>query len=468
MPSTLSIVTNAFTADRRANAVGTWAGVAGGGAVIGLLLSGVLLEIADWRWVFATNAISGRRGNRPRRDLGARVERPGARCERPGGCRAVGGRLSAVVFATIEGPQRGWTDVLVTVGYAVGALALGGFLFWESRRANPLLDPRLFRGVGFADGSLSISLQFLAFFGFVFIGLQYLQLVHDYSPLQATVALVPMAVALGALTPGRAATDAPFRHVIREQLRPCGRGGWLRSDRFARRDEQLLVRTRGARRARRRNGTGDDARDDCHRRARSLPRSRESRRRSTTSPGKSVERSESRSWAVCSPPAISTESIHTLRECHVPLAIMHMTRWRSSFRLPIGSARKATNCCTSPAIRSSTACTLRCWSPLSSWLSAPPSSSYGDAKPSTRSHVASHLRATSDCHMRSQPRPARPDPALRSHHQPRTCCHNCRSHGVLWPYPYREGATMMRNSHVIMIGGVYTGVTSATQLRWRS
>ena len=35
----------------------------------------------------------GRRGNRPRRDLGARVERPGARCERPGGCRAVGGRV---------------------------------------------------------------------------------------------------------------------------------------------------------------------------------------------------------------------------------------------------------------------------------------------------------------------------------------------------------------------------------------
>ena len=200
MPSTLSIVTNAFTADRRANAVGTWAGVAGGGAVIGLLLSGVLLEIADWRWVFAANAIWAGGAI-----VLAAIWAPESSdrehvASDPVGAVLSAGALSAVVFATIEGPQRGWTDVLVTVGYAVGALALGGFLFWESRRANPLLDPRLFRGVGFADGSLSISLQFLAFFGFVFIGLQYLQLVHDYSPLQAAVALVPMAVALGALS----------------------------------------------------------------------------------------------------------------------------------------------------------------------------------------------------------------------------------------------------------------------------
>ena len=57
MPATLSIITTTFPPEERSRAVGTWAGVAGGGAVIGLLLSGTLLEFASWRWVFAASTI---------------------------------------------------------------------------------------------------------------------------------------------------------------------------------------------------------------------------------------------------------------------------------------------------------------------------------------------------------------------------------------------------------------------------
>ena len=44
MPTTLSIITNVFPEDERGRAVGIWAGIAGAGAVVGLLLSGTLLE----------------------------------------------------------------------------------------------------------------------------------------------------------------------------------------------------------------------------------------------------------------------------------------------------------------------------------------------------------------------------------------------------------------------------------------
>jgi hypothetical protein len=88
----------------------------------------------------------------------------------------------------------------VVGGFLVGALALAGFVRWEASRERPLLDPRLFRDRGLATGSLSIALQFLGFFGFVFIGLQYLQLVLGYSPLQAALALLPMAMALGGVS----------------------------------------------------------------------------------------------------------------------------------------------------------------------------------------------------------------------------------------------------------------------------
>lgn len=198
MPATLSILTTAFPPEERARAVGTWAGMAGGGAVLGLLLSGGLLEIADWRWVFGANALWAAAAVAI-----AAVWAPESRDRDTAAIDPVGailsaGGLSAVVYATIEGPHRGWTDGLVVGGYALGLMALAGFVGWELSRTRPLLDPQLLRRRGFANGSLSIALQFLAFFGFVFIGLQYLQLVLDYSPLQAALAQVPMALVLGA------------------------------------------------------------------------------------------------------------------------------------------------------------------------------------------------------------------------------------------------------------------------------
>jgi MFS transporter len=57
MPTTLSIITNVFPEDERGRAVGIWAGIAGGGAVLGLLVSGLLLEWFSWPVVFLTSVV---------------------------------------------------------------------------------------------------------------------------------------------------------------------------------------------------------------------------------------------------------------------------------------------------------------------------------------------------------------------------------------------------------------------------
>src|SRR3954454_24500210 len=57
MPATLSTVTSTFPAAQRAKAVGTWAGVAGASAILGLLTSGLVLEQWSWRSVFAVNVV---------------------------------------------------------------------------------------------------------------------------------------------------------------------------------------------------------------------------------------------------------------------------------------------------------------------------------------------------------------------------------------------------------------------------
>jgi len=57
MPATLSTITGTFANEQRTRAVSIWAAVAGGAAILGLLTSGILLEVWSWPSVFALNVI---------------------------------------------------------------------------------------------------------------------------------------------------------------------------------------------------------------------------------------------------------------------------------------------------------------------------------------------------------------------------------------------------------------------------
>jgi EmrB/QacA subfamily drug resistance transporter len=200
MPATLSIITTTFPREQRAAAVSIWAGVAGGSAILGLLVSGTLLEWFSWQSVFGLNVVlaaiatAGTVAVVP-----ARQDRSAARLDPIGGLLTAAA-LGGLVYAVIEGPELGWTDPVTLGGFALAAVLLPAFVAWELRTPAPMLDPRLFRERRFSAGTLSITLQFFAFFGFVFLGLQYLQLVRGDSPLVAALSLVPMALGVIAMS----------------------------------------------------------------------------------------------------------------------------------------------------------------------------------------------------------------------------------------------------------------------------
>jgi MFS family permease len=104
--------------------------------------------------------------------------------------------LGALVYSVIEAPEHGWGSTRTLVGMALGLLVLAAFVAWELRHPHPLLDPRLFRHKAFAAGSVSTTLQFFAFFGFIFVTMQYLQLVRGDSALLAAVSVLPMSAAM--------------------------------------------------------------------------------------------------------------------------------------------------------------------------------------------------------------------------------------------------------------------------------
>jgi MFS family permease len=57
MPITLAVITSTFPEEQRGKAIGVWTGIAGGGGILGMFLSALLVDVADWRWLFVLPAV---------------------------------------------------------------------------------------------------------------------------------------------------------------------------------------------------------------------------------------------------------------------------------------------------------------------------------------------------------------------------------------------------------------------------
>lgn len=194
-PVAMSIITNTFTEPReRARAIGVWGGVVGISMALGPLLGGFLVHAAGWPAIFLINVPVGLLACL----LTARYV-PESRAPRARRLDPVGQLLMVVLLgcgtaAIIEGPEHGWTSPLI-LGLAVAALgALVAFPLWERRVAEPLVDPRFFRSAPFTGATLTAVCAFASLGGFLFLNTIYLQDVRRYSPMEAGLWTLPMAV----------------------------------------------------------------------------------------------------------------------------------------------------------------------------------------------------------------------------------------------------------------------------------
>jgi MFS family permease len=199
MPATLSLLTAAYPPGDRTKAVGVWAGVAGSGGALGMLVSGALLHFLSWQsifWALSGAAVllfvltctvsSSRVADAPP------VDWPGA--------VLIGAAVAVFVYGILEAPARGWTNPVV-YGSIAGGLALAVvFGFVELRRENPLLDVRVFADAGFATGAATIVVFFAANLGLFYLLVQHLQLVKGYSPIATAFAISPLMVGIVSLS----------------------------------------------------------------------------------------------------------------------------------------------------------------------------------------------------------------------------------------------------------------------------
>jgi EmrB/QacA subfamily drug resistance transporter len=198
-PVTLSALVDAYPEERRGFAVAVWSGVSAAGAVLGTLVAGALLEVSGWGSVQIAFGVAALVLIPAVAVLVAQNRNPELSLDPLGALWAVVA-LSGLVFGVIEAPQVGWTSWITVTALGVGVLGLVGFVVHQLRSRTPSLDVRLFRNRGLASGSILVSLQFFASLGLFVLAPQYLQVVRDYSPLQAAAALLVIPVGVGAGT----------------------------------------------------------------------------------------------------------------------------------------------------------------------------------------------------------------------------------------------------------------------------
>jgi EmrB/QacA subfamily drug resistance transporter len=191
---------------RRAAAIGVYSFVGAVGASTGLFLGGLITGLLAWRWIFFINVpigvvtvLLGRRVLAP--DEGVRVPAAGRgrRADMAGAVLVVAG-LMLGIFAIVGLERGGPLSARVAIPAVVSLAALGLFALRQATAARPLIPLDVLRSRVVATANVVHGLQVGAMFSFQFLVTLYFQRVLGYSPTQAGLAVLPVALGIGAMS----------------------------------------------------------------------------------------------------------------------------------------------------------------------------------------------------------------------------------------------------------------------------
>jgi len=201
MPNSLAILGMAFSGEAKGRAIGVWAAAGAVAGAIGPVLGGWLIDVGSWRLIFVINVpiaiiaiwlafLSVRKD-----DVAKAASLDGA-----GAILATIG-LGLATWALTESSSRGFS-ALTSLAFAVGLMALVGFVLVERRRKETAMMPLALFGSSTFVGLTLLTLLLYAALGGLMVLLPYVLITAlGYSATQAAAALLPLAVAISVVSP---------------------------------------------------------------------------------------------------------------------------------------------------------------------------------------------------------------------------------------------------------------------------
>ncbi|MGH3421154.1 MAG: MFS transporter, partial [Streptosporangiaceae bacterium] len=196
-PAALSLVTVTFTdAKERARAFGVYGAVSGSAIAIGVIMGGILVQWASWRWTMLVNlpiALIALAGSRR---LVSESKAEGEAHYDPVGTAVVTAGLAALVYGFTKAESAGWTSAVTLAILAAAVVLLAGFVAIETRVEHPLLPLRILTDRSRAGAYLGILLMPAGLLGGFVLLTYYLQGILGYSPIKTGLAYLPYSVAM--------------------------------------------------------------------------------------------------------------------------------------------------------------------------------------------------------------------------------------------------------------------------------
>lgn len=198
LPSTMSLLRVAYPdRDKRVRAVAIWSMSSAAAAAAGPVIGGFVVEHSTWGAVFLINV--------PLCALviiAVAAFVPESRSTRPGSTdlASQGLAIGAVLAAAVAINSLAEHHVDLVLGGLVVAAGLGTLFVRRQRamvreRRTPMLDVALFRNRAFSSALIAVALAMFAIVGLELQFARYLQLGRGFEPLDAAIALIPLALA---------------------------------------------------------------------------------------------------------------------------------------------------------------------------------------------------------------------------------------------------------------------------------
>jgi EmrB/QacA subfamily drug resistance transporter len=214
--TSLALIAGAFHGKERGVAFGVFGGVIGAAVAIGPVVGGVITSGIGWEWIFFVNVPIGIAAVFLTLSQVSESRDPNATGVDWIGLVTFSGSLFLLVFALIEGNEKGWGSTRILAFLIGSAVLLALFLIAERRQRRPMLDLTLFRRPAFAGASIvafTVSASMFAMFLYLTL---YIQDVLRYDPLQAGLRFLPITLISFVVAPisGRLSVRVPIRLLL--------------------------------------------------------------------------------------------------------------------------------------------------------------------------------------------------------------------------------------------------------------
>lgn len=200
-PASLGLIALLFTDPKeRTKALGLWGGIMALAGTLGYIISGLLTDLASWRWLFYINlpvAVAVLilvprlvAESRMVRDRGAGLDVAGAVTSTSG--------LIAIVYGLLQAAEHPWGSAAVLLPLVGGICLLFAMVLIERRSKNPLIPLDFFANRTRSVVNVASLLFMAAFISYTFMLTLFEQQVLRYSPLDGGLAWLPLGLSIGA------------------------------------------------------------------------------------------------------------------------------------------------------------------------------------------------------------------------------------------------------------------------------